>query len=59
VLYNDNTVRFDSAWLVERGRRAGVALVDDHGCDALWRRYLRTEPPPCGELYRVGDARVA
>jgi methyltransferase (TIGR00027 family) len=58
LLFNYNTFRFGVAAFAERMRKAGFTRLADHGGDELYRRYLATEPPPCGELYRVGEARI-
>jgi O-methyltransferase involved in polyketide biosynthesis len=58
LIFNYTTFRLTAAALLERVRTAGFATVFDYGCDELYRRYLEAEPPPYGEVYRLGDARV-
>jgi methyltransferase (TIGR00027 family) len=58
LLYNYATFRLTPAGFVERVGAAGFTNVQEYGCDELFRRYLATEPPPHGEIFRIGDARV-
>jgi methyltransferase (TIGR00027 family) len=44
--------------VLERARRAGFTAAEDHGCDALWRRYLPGEPHENAWVSRLGTAVV-
>jgi methyltransferase (TIGR00027 family) len=58
LVYNYATFRLAPAAFLARVRAAGFASVHEYGCDELYRRYLGVEPPPHGDGYRIGDARV-
>ena len=42
----------------DRARLAGFTAVEDHGSDALWRRYLPGEPHENAWVSRLGTAIV-
>jgi methyltransferase (TIGR00027 family) len=39
-------------------RRNGFTSCRDVGCDELWRRHLRGEPPPFASVCRMGEALI-
>jgi methyltransferase (TIGR00027 family) len=59
VVLNHTVGRFRPEQLRVHLAAAGFTPVEEHGCDALHRRYLPGEPPPGGELHRLAIARVA
>ena len=44
--------------VLDRARRVGFTATEEHGCDALWRRYLPGEPHENAWVARLGTAVV-
>ena len=56
LVFNYPLTRLAPDQVAERLASAGFARVEDHALDAMHRRYLRGEPPPGGEFYRIALA---
>ncbi len=48
----------DGSTTLGRARRAGFTQTEDHGSDALWRRYLPGEPHENSWVSRLGTAAI-
>jgi methyltransferase (TIGR00027 family) len=56
LVFNYPLTRLAPNQVAARLTTAGFARVEDHALDAIHRRYLRREPPPGGEFYRIAVA---
>jgi methyltransferase (TIGR00027 family) len=57
LVFNYQTIRLDAANVAARVRAAGFTSLEEHTCDALYRRYVGGTPPPGGDVFRLVLAR--
>jgi methyltransferase (TIGR00027 family) len=56
LVFNYPAWRFSHEAMAAHLERAGFHFLDDSDGDQLYRQYLRADPPPGGDFYRVATA---